>query len=131
MDGGPLPGTSARGKRLGDLITEIRTGFVYTEFKPDKDRRPGRGGGAGASGRTGGVRTMKEFWKKWKRAILFTVGGALAGLAYYAWVGCSTGSCAITANPLNTMVYTGLIGLLLSGSLGGCCGGSCSRKPPE
>lgn len=74
---------------------------------------------------------MKEFWKKWKRAILFTVGGALAGLAYYAFVGCSTGTCAITANPLNTMVYTGLIGLLLSGSLGGCCGTSCSRKPPE
>ncbi len=76
---------------------------------------------------------MKEFWKNWKRPILFTAGGALVGLIYYALVGCPTGSCAITSNPINTMVYTGLIGLLLSGSLGGCCcsGGSCSRKPPE
>lgn len=75
---------------------------------------------------------MKEFWKKWRRAILFTVGGAAVGLVYYALAGCPTGSCAITANPWNTMVYTGLIGLLLSGSPGGCCcGGSCSRKPPE
>lgn len=75
---------------------------------------------------------MKEFWNKWKRAILFTAGGALVGLVYYLAVGCPTGGCAITSNPFSAMVYTGLIGLLLSGSLGCCCGGgSCSRKPPE
>ena len=72
----------------------------------------------------------KELWKKVRRPLAFTVGGALVGLAYYALAGCPTGSCAITANPFNTMVYTGLIGLLLSGSLGLCCCGSC-RKPPE
>ena len=76
---------------------------------------------------------MKEKMKRWLRPALFAAGGALVGLAYYLVVGCPTGSCAITSNPINTMVYTGLIGLLLSGSLGGCCcsGGSCSRKPPE
>lgn len=76
---------------------------------------------------------MKELWKKAKRPLFFTAGGALVGLVYYALVGCSTGSCAITANLFNTMVYTALIGLLLSGSLGGCCcgGESCSTKPPE
>lgn len=75
---------------------------------------------------------MKELWKKGKRAILFTAGGALVGFVYYTLVGCPTGSCAITSSLFNTMVYTGLIGLLLSGSLGCCCGGgSCSRKPPE
>lgn len=72
----------------------------------------------------------KELWKKVRRPLAFTVGGALVGLAYYALAGCPTGGCAITANPFNTMVYTGLIGLLLSGSLGPCCCGSC-RKPPE
>lgn len=72
----------------------------------------------------------KELWKKVRRPLAFTVGGALVGLAFYALAGCPTGSCAITANPFNTMVYTGLIGLLLSGSLGPCCCGSC-RKPPE
>lgn len=75
---------------------------------------------------------MKEFWKKWKRAILFTAGGALIGLVYYAYVGCTTGACAITSNPFSSMVYMGLIGLLFSGSLGcGCCGGSCSRDPRD
>lgn len=76
---------------------------------------------------------LHELWKKWRRPVLFTAGGALVGLVYYALVGCPTGTCAITSNPFNTMVYMGLIGLLLSGSLGGCCssGGSCSAKPPE
>ena len=64
---------------------------------------------------------MKERLKKWLRPVLFTVVGALVGLAYYALVGCSTGSCAITSSPVNTMVYTGLIGLLLSGAFGKGC----------
>lgn len=42
---------------------------------------------------------MKDLLKKWLRPILFTGGGALAGLAYYALVGCPTGSCAITSSP--------------------------------
>ena len=64
---------------------------------------------------------MKDLLKKWLRPILFTGGGALAGLAYYALAGCLTGSCTITSNPVNTMVYTGLIGLLLSGAFGKGC----------
>ena len=57
--------------------------------------------------------TQKEF-KKLLRPAVFTLCGALAGLGYYALVGCSTGSCAITASPVNTMLYMGLIGWLLS-----------------
>lgn len=132
-----LLGTSRDGKSffdVGDLITEKRAADGYTGITAN--RKPGQGARALPSRadhpdrrRTG---NMKEFWKKWRRAILFTAGGAAVGLVYYALAGCPTGSCAITANPWNTMVYTGLIGLLLSGSLGGCCcGGSCSRKPPE
>lgn len=71
---------------------------------------------------------MKKHMKKWLRPALFILGGALTGLGYYALVGCSTGSCAITSSPLNSMVYMGLIGWLLSGVLGSsCCGGSCKR----
>ena len=71
---------------------------------------------------------MKKHMKKWLCPALFILGGALAGLGYYALVGCSTGSCAITSSPLNSMVYMGLIGWLLSGVLGSsCCGGSCKR----
>ena len=46
--------------------------------------------------------------------LLFVLGGALAGLAWYYLVGCVTGSCPITANPIMTMLYTALIGWLLS-----------------
>ena len=71
---------------------------------------------------------MKKHMKKWLRPALFILGGALAGLGYYALVGCSTGSCAITSSPLNSMVYMGLMGWLLSGVLGSrCCGGNCKR----
>ena len=58
---------------------------------------------------------MKERMKKWLRPALFTLGGALVGLGYYSLVGCATGTCAITSSPLNSMVYMGLIGWLLSG----------------
>ena len=62
----------------------------------------------------------------WLRPLLFTVGGALAGLGYYYVVGCSTGSCAITSNPIITMIYMGVIGLLLSGLFGKGCDGKCN-----
>ena len=61
---------------------------------------------------------MKKEFKKLLRPAVFTLGGALAGLGYYALVGCSTGSCAITASPVNTMLYMGLMGWLLSGIFG-------------
>lgn len=69
---------------------------------------------------------MKERLRKWIRPILFTLGGALVGFAYYYFVGCTTGSCAITSDPVNSMMYMGLIGLLLSGVFGRECDGGCS-----
>ena len=53
---------------------------------------------------------MKKELKKLLRPAVFTLGGALAGLGYYTLVGCSTGSCAITSSPVNTMLYMGLMG---------------------
>jgi len=52
--------------------------------------------------------------KNWIYPILFTLGGALAGLGYYDLFSCSTGSCSISASPVRSMIYMGLIGLLLS-----------------
>ena len=69
---------------------------------------------------------MKDKIKKWIRPVLFSLGGALAGFAYYYFVGCTTGSCAITSNPVNSMIYMGLIGWLLSGVFGRECDGGCS-----
>ena len=70
--------------------------------------------------------SLKVSLKNWLIPLLFTVGGALAGLAYYYFVGCATGSCAITASPISSMVYMGLIGWLLSGVFSGGCAGDCS-----
>lgn len=69
---------------------------------------------------------MKEKAKKWMRHALFTIGGAMAGLAYYYFIGCATGSCPITSNPVSSMVYMGLIGWLLSGVFGKGCEDGCS-----
>ena len=52
---------------------------------------------------------MKENIKKWLKPILFTAGGALVGLAYYYFVGCSTGACPLTSNPFITMAYMGFM----------------------
>ena len=70
--------------------------------------------------------SMKVSLKNWLIPLLFTVGGALVGLAYYYFVGCATGSCAITSNPINSMLYMGLMGWLLSGVFSGGCAGGCS-----
>ena len=52
-----------------------------------------------------------------KKAILITgIGiaiGALAGYAYYFYVGCASGSCAITSKPLNSTLYGALMGGLV------------------
>jgi C4-dicarboxylate transporter len=39
--------------------------------------------------------------------------GALAGYAYYFYVGCASGTCAITSKPLNSTLYGALMGGLV------------------
>ena len=39
--------------------------------------------------------------------------GFILGYAYYHFIGCSTGSCAITSKPLNSTLYGGMMGGLL------------------
>jgi hypothetical protein len=52
-----------------------------------------------------------------KKAIIITgigiVAGAIAGYLYYFYVGCASGTCAITSKPLNSTLYGALIGGLL------------------
>ena len=52
-----------------------------------------------------------------KKAIIITVIGivlgAIAGYLYYANIGCSSGTCAITSKPLNSTLYGSLMGGLL------------------
>lgn len=52
-----------------------------------------------------------------KKAIIITligvVLGAFAGYAYYYFVGCASGTCAITSKPINSTLYGSLMGGLL------------------
>lgn len=66
-------------------------------------------------------------WKRLLRPVLFTLGGAAVGYLYYYFVGCASGACPISANPIHSMVYVGVIGLLLSGVFSPYGGGSCKR----
>ena len=38
--------------------------------------------------------------------------GATLGFAYQKLVGCRTGTCPLTATPLRTMIYGGVMGLI-------------------
>ncbi len=53
---------------------------------------------------------MKQFIKI---GIGVFVGGLL-GFAYYYFVGCKSGTCPITSNPLITSGYGAVIGLLIT-----------------
>ncbi len=55
---------------------------------------------------------MKKHWK-WIRPLIFILLGMVAGLLYYKFFGCKRG-CMLTSNPYITMLYTGLIGYILS-----------------
>lgn len=40
--------------------------------------------------------------------------GAVAGYAYYRFVGCSSGACPITSNPFISTIYGAVVGLFVS-----------------
>jgi hypothetical protein len=69
--------------------------------------------------------SIKEFFKSWyfwKPFLGITIGG-LAGFLYYYFVGCSSGTCAITSNPYMSIIWGGLLGLFLVKSP--CASGRC------
>ena len=69
--------------------------------------------------------TGKEFLKSsnfWKPLLGIALGG-IAGFLYYHYVGCSSGSCAITGNPFMSTAYGSMLGLFLVKSP--CSNGKC------
>jgi hypothetical protein len=56
---------------------------------------------------------MTAFLKKYKLTLLGSLIGAAGGYAYYHFVGCNSGSCAITSSPINSTIYGVLMGGLL------------------
>ena len=56
---------------------------------------------------------MKNWILKNKMYGIGAVAGAIAGFLYWKYVGCLTGACAITSNPVRSTVYFAIIGALL------------------
>jgi predicted MFS family arabinose efflux permease len=70
-------------------------------------------------------KTVKEFFTSWHfwKPFLATFIGALAGFLYYYYIGCSSGTCAITSNPYMSIIMGGLLGLFVVNSP--CSSGKC------
>jgi hypothetical protein len=56
------------------------------------------------------INKMKTFIKNNVLAIVGVAIGALAGFLYWKFVGCHSGTCSITSDPLNSSVYGSIVG---------------------
>ena len=56
---------------------------------------------------------MKNFFNKYQLAIIGVIFGAIGGYLYYHFVGCNSGTCAITSKPVNSTLYGALMGGLV------------------
>lgn len=55
------------------------------------------------------MKTIKKYYLQLAGLIIGLTGGYL----YYKFIGCQSGSCAITSNPYMSMLWGGLMGYLL------------------
>ena len=56
---------------------------------------------------------MENFIKKYKLGLIGILLGGILGYAYYHFIGCNTGTCAITSKPINSSVYGMVMGYLI------------------
>lgn len=50
------------------------------------------------------------------RILIGAVAGAVLGFGWYKLVGCSTGACPLTSNPVVSTLYGMAVGALIAGS---------------
>lgn len=63
-------------------------------------------------------KTFKELIRSsyfWKPVSAVLVGGTLGYLFYY-FIGCTSGTCAITSSPISSIIFGGVMGLLITNS---------------
>lgn len=56
---------------------------------------------------------IKNWLQNNKLVIAGVFFGAIAGYLYYHFVGCASGTCAITSNPINSTLYFSIVGGLV------------------
>ncbi len=61
-------------------------------------------------------KNFREFIRLYRKTLIATAIGAAAGYAYYYFIGCSSGSCAISSNPWISTAWGGLLGYFLVSS---------------
>jgi hypothetical protein len=74
---------------------------------------------------------MKRIFDKYWKTALFTVIGAGLGFAYWRFVGCSSGTCPLTANWHTSTLMGGLVGMLAAPSRNKTSKGAGSGKATE
>ncbi|MCX6147027.1 MAG: DUF6132 family protein [Candidatus Kapabacteria bacterium] len=57
---------------------------------------------------------MRNLVFKYKSKIIFGIIGTSLGWAYWYFVGCASGHCAITSSPVNSSIYGLIMGVLVS-----------------
>ncbi len=59
--------------------------------------------------------SLKKWLAKNKFSLIGAIVGAVLGYLYWNFVGCSSGTCAITSSPVNSTIYGALMGFLIVG----------------
>ncbi|MBW7890303.1 MAG: hypothetical protein H3C48_04605 [Chitinophagaceae bacterium] len=55
---------------------------------------------------------MKNWILRNKLWLIGALAGGVGGFLYWKWIGCNSGSCAITSSPRNSTLYFGVMGAL-------------------
>ncbi len=58
--------------------------------------------------------SLRIFLKRYAPALIGVSVGALGGYLYYRFVGCQSGACVITGNPIISTLYGGTLGYLIA-----------------
>ena len=57
---------------------------------------------------------MRKYSNILLKRVAPVLGGAVLGYMYYYYIGCNSGHCPITSDPLISTLYGGVIGLFLA-----------------
>lgn len=58
---------------------------------------------------------MKKWFNKNMHYLIGALLGTIAGFFYWQQIGCNSGTCAITSDPVNSSIYGAVMGSLVAG----------------